>query len=103
MTESKPVHTRIDCSYFESADQSAEFVDSTTYRQAVGSLMDLMTGSRPDIAYAIGKLAQHFESPRAQHWVALKRVFRYISSTKRYGILYEGSEQYAVKGFADAD
>ena len=103
MTESKPVHTPMDRSYFESVDQKAEFVDSTTHRQAVGSLMYLMIGSRPDIAYAIGKLAQHFESPRTAHWVAVKRVFRYINGTSRYGILYDGSERLSISGFADAD
>ena len=39
-----------------------------------------MIETRPGIAYAIGKLSQHAENPSKLHWIAVKRVFRYINN-----------------------
>lgn len=37
------------------------------YREAIGSLMYLMTGTIPDIAYAVLKLTQFCENPQQNH------------------------------------
>ena len=50
----------------------------TDYRRIVGSLQYL-TLSRPDISFAVSKLAQHLEKPKPIHWTAMKRVWRYLS------------------------
>ena len=42
------------------------------YREAIGSLMYLMIGSRPNIAFAVGKVARFCESPETKHWFAGK-------------------------------
>ena len=81
--------------------------DSSTnapYRQAIGCLMFLMVGTRPDLAHAIGKLSQHCSDPRESHWTAVKRVFRYLQQTKHMGIVFtkRKSEPHLV-GFSDAD
>jgi len=41
----------------------------------IGCLMYLALGTRPDIAYAVAKLAQHTSDPKSIHWTALKRIF----------------------------
>ncbi len=51
--------------------------------------MYLIITTRPDIAYAIGKLSQHNQNPRIHNWVALTRILRYISGTRGYNILYD--------------
>jgi hypothetical protein len=62
--------------------------DSNTfpYREAIGSLMYLMIGTRPDLAYAIGKLSQHCENQSKSNWLSVKRVFRYLKGTCNKGI-----------------
>ena len=81
--------------------------DSSTnapYRQAIGCLMFLMVGTRPDLAYAIGKLSQHCSDPRESHWTAVKRVFRYLQQTKQMGIVFSKSKcEPRLVGFSDAD
>ncbi len=67
------------------------------------SLMWLMVGSRPDLAYAIGKLSQHSEYPSEYHWIAAKRVLRYVCRTKNYGILDDGNLTIDFKGYLDSD
>jgi hypothetical protein len=51
--------------------------------------MYLMEGTRPDLAAAVGVLIQFAADPCPTHWQALKRVFRYIQSTKTYGIEFQ--------------
>ena len=51
------------------------------YQAAIGSLIYLMLGSRPDFAYAINKLAQYSSAPMNRHWKAVKRVLRFVKYT----------------------
>jgi hypothetical protein len=48
------------------------------YATLIGSLMYLAIGTRPDIAFAVNKLAQFTSNPKKMHWTAVKRVFRYL-------------------------
>ena len=41
------------------------------YREAIGSLMYLMVGTRPDLSYAICTLAKFVENPSELHWDCL--------------------------------
>ena len=47
--------------------------------------MYVMIGSRPDIAFAVGKLARFCETPKTKHWTAVKRVLRYVNGTSSMG------------------
>ena len=51
------------------------------YLSAVGSLMYLAIGTRPDIAYAVGLLSRFNSCPGRIHWNAVQRVFRYLAGT----------------------
>ena len=37
------------------------------YRSLMGSLFDVATGTRPDIAYAVCQLSRHLEFPHEEH------------------------------------
>ncbi len=66
----------------EPQDINEELIDPSLYRQAVGRLMYLAFGTRPDISFAVSRLAQFVKHPTRQLWAAVKRVLRYISGTK---------------------
>ena len=51
------------------------------YQSAIGMLLYLMHGSRPDISYPVIKLSQYSSCPRRCHWEGIKRIFRYIKGT----------------------
>ncbi|OWZ10694.1 Retrovirus-related Gag-pol Polyprotein [Phytophthora megakarya] len=55
-----------------------ETMTNVPYRNAVGCLMYLMVGTRPDLAAAVGVLSQFAADPCPTHWQMLKRGFRYI-------------------------
>ena len=74
------------------------------YREAVGCLMYLMVGTRPDLAYEIGKLSQHSANPRESHWAGVKRVMRYVQGARNLGIVFNSkSKSPELLGFSDAD
>ena len=64
------------------------FMKKIKYREAVGSLLWLALGTRPDICYAVTQVAKFNENPGPQHWEAVKRIFRYLACTLDYAIEY---------------
>ena len=84
------------------ADDSLELVDVTHYRQIIGSLMYL-TNTIPDICFAVNTLSQYLVQPRRVHLVATKHVMRYLKGTIDFGLYYDGSHEYRLYGYIDAD
>ena len=76
-------------------------VSQLEYSQAICCLMYVMTSTRPDIAYAVGRLSRYTINPSTQHWQAIQRVFKYLKGTMDYGLCYLG---YALvlEGYSDA-
>jgi hypothetical protein len=52
--------------------------------------MYVMVRTRPDIAHAVGVLRRYMSTPGKEHWIVVKRVFRYLCGTKYYVICYQG-------------
>ncbi|GJV19594.1 zinc finger, CCHC-type containing protein [Tanacetum coccineum] len=65
-------------------------VDQLEYSRAIGYLMYAITSTRPDIAYAMGKLSKYTSNPSTHHWHAIIRVFKYLKKTIDYGLSYVG-------------
>ncbi|GKE26964.1 zinc finger, CCHC-type containing protein, partial [Tanacetum coccineum] len=53
-------------------------IDQLEYSRAIGGVMYAMTSTRPDIAYAVGRLSRFISNPSRQHWKAITRVFKYL-------------------------
>ena len=83
-------------------DESSELVDVTQYRQIIGSLMYL-TNTRPDICFVVNTLSQYLVQPRHVHLIAAKHVMRYLKATINFGIYYDGSHEYKLYGYMNAD
>ena len=88
----------------EEASTSEDLVANIPYREAVGSLMYLMTATRPDIAFAVGKAAQKSDKATQGDWVCVKRILRYLRGTVGYGLLYKADYNPGIlEIFTDAD
>ena len=72
------------------------------YAQIICSLMYLENCTRPDIAYAIGRLNQYTQSPNQDHWVAIRRVLKYLRGTSDYYLCYSGFPNI-LEGFSDVN
>ena len=70
------------------------------YQRRIGSLMYLMTCTRPDLAFAVSKLSQFCTDPTVRHMNALNRVLRYLRGTTCYGLRYQAMGDPV--GYADS-
>ena len=76
------------------------------YASLIGSLMYLAVATRPDIAYAVHRLGSFTSNPDMSHWMAAKRILRYLSGTRNHGITYRAKEtdnnETNLLGYSDA-
>ena len=104
MSECKSVSTPVDVSMkLQKESDSPAFNQKKTYQSAVGSLLYLSSWTRPDITFAVSNVAKYSADPRQEHWVAVKRIFRYIKGTLERGIKYKRNSHDDLIGFCDAD
>jgi len=63
----------------------------TQYQAIIGSLLYLMLGTRPDIAFAVIKLSQFSANPSKEHYERAKYICRYLAGTKDYTMVFDGN------------
>ena len=82
MDESKPVSTPVSPAVkLFHGETSDDGCDQQMYQAVVGSLLYLSTKTRPDIAYAVSSVARFCARPTKEHWIAVKRILRYLKGT----------------------
>ena len=59
-----------------------------SYRQAISEILFAAITCRPDILYLVINLSQYSNNPGEVHYVAVKRVFKYLRDTKDDGLHY---------------
>ncbi|WVZ07142.1 hypothetical protein V8G54_020488 [Vigna mungo] len=97
----KPVSTPYDANS-NLLKNRGESLSQPQYAQIIRSLLHLMSFSRLDIAYAVGRLSRYTQCPNQEHWDALARLMRCLRGTMDYAIEY--SEFPAVlEGYSDAN
>ena len=89
MMEANCVATPIETARYGNSEASAPV--NVPYREAIGGLLYLKTGTRPDIAFSVSVLSEKVENPKEKDWVAVKRVFRYLKGSVGMGLLYKFS------------
>jgi hypothetical protein len=77
---------------------------SNSFARLLGELQFIANATRPDIAYAVNRLASYTTNPSLQHVGVLKRILRYLSGTKDLGIVYRALPEQPsfFYGYADA-
>ena len=79
---------------------------SNSFARLLRELQFLANSTRPDIAFAVNRLAAYTANPSLQHVTALKRILRYLAGTKTLGITYSKTanspDDNIFHGFADA-
>ncbi|KAL4283434.1 hypothetical protein GQ457_16G021540 [Hibiscus cannabinus] len=85
------------------SDLEIQEMKKVPYTSAIGSLMYAQVCTRPDIAYIVGVLGRYSSNPGMDHWIAAKRVMRYLRRTKDYMLTYRKSDHLEVVGYSDSD
>jgi hypothetical protein len=108
MEDCKPVATPMQAGVKLTKDMCAKSAEdiqemkNVPYRSAVGSLIYLVTGTRPDIAVAVSEVSRFLENPGQQHWKAVKRILRYLKFTLDMSLRCNPNSM-ELTGFSDAD
>lgn len=106
MEDCKPVGNPADTSLKLSKDMVTDdnsLKGKVPYQEAVGSLLFLSQGSRPDIAFAVNDVSRFNQNHSETHWKAVKRIIRYLSGTIDWKIRYEKNGNIDLHAFTDAD
>jgi hypothetical protein len=87
-------------------------VNGKMYMKLVGALLYASLSTRLDITHSVHQLTMHTQSPQQIHWIAGKRVLRYLQGTKDIGLQFGGrnngtpinyNDSMVITGYADAD
>ena len=83
---------------------NTEGITDQPYRELLGRLMYLMLSVRPDICYAVGYMGRFQQTPSDEHWIALKRILRYLRGTQNMKLTYNRNiNSQKLEGYVDAD
>ena len=82
-------------------DDGKPFNNPALYRSIVGALQYL-TFTRPDIAFSVHQVCQFMHCPMESHFVAVKRILRYLQGTQDYCIQF-GHGDLDLYAYSDAD
>ena len=101
MTDCKAAPTPIATTPPLSTDHDHALSDPTPFRSLVGAFQ-YATFTRPDIAFAVNRVCQFMHKPSTVHFVAAKRILRYLKGTLHKGILFQPGP-LALTAFTDVD
>ncbi|KAJ4762199.1 Gag/pol [Rhynchospora pubera] len=102
MANCKPVLTPMATGAPLSKNDGSPFDDPYLYRSVVGALQ-YATLTRPEISFTVNKLSQFMHAPTETHWVAAKRVLRYLSGTIHHGLSINSTSSNIIHAYSDAD
>ena len=104
MSESRAQDTPMDANLaLGTFDGTATLSDRRKFQEIIGSLMYLSLGTRPDMTAAVNMLGRFASNPGPEHFVAAKRVLRYLKATANWGLAYPKESDFNLKTFVDAD
>ncbi|KAJ0800855.1 putative RNA-directed DNA polymerase [Helianthus annuus] len=84
------------------AKNRGEPINQLEYSRIIGSLMYLMSYTRPDLAYAVSKLSRYTSNPSSIHSNSITRLLRYLRYTMEYGLHYYRYPA-VIEGHCDAN
>ena len=98
-----PIYQRLSKPTSPPREEELKWQKATPYRALVGALLYLSCTTRPDISYAVHELSKNVADHRLLHWVAAKRVLRYLKGTADLGLHFTKAAEFNIKVFSDAD
>lgn len=104
MQDSKPVSTPmcLGVKLTKPENYSTQDQKKYSFRELIGALLYLAVGTRPDIAYTVNWLSQFNNCYQKDHWIAAKRVLRYLQRTSDLGLKFVKTGN-PLHAYVDAD
>jgi hypothetical protein len=87
MDQANPVATPLDPNVLiQPNPDHTEGNRSNPFAQLLGELQYLANATRPNIAFAVNRLASFTANPSMKHYKMIKRILRYLAGTKEFRI-----------------
>ena len=105
MSDANPSHTplptgaQVDLVKY---DGQATLSEIRHYQSLIGSLLYVQIGTRPDISFAVSRLAQYATNPSPQQLRLAKYVLSYLLGTMDMRICYDGADGEGLYGYTDS-
>jgi len=92
MHNAKIAHTYILSGYVPQENKGAvNLVHHQMFQSVIGSLLYLMLGMCPDIAFMVIKMSQFLANPSQDHLKKAMYIMCYLMGTQNYHVVYDGS------------
>ncbi|GMJ05806.1 cysteine-rich RLK (RECEPTOR-like protein kinase) 8 [Hibiscus trionum] len=77
--------------------------DVQGYRSIVGAIQ-YICHTRPDISFSVNKVVQYMQSPTDTHWLAVKRILKYLQGTLNFWFHFTAANfSPTLQAFSDVD
>ncbi|CEG43923.1 copia ltr rider [Plasmopara halstedii] len=104
MDETKPTYLPADVNsrLIKTKSEDRERTPKMPYRELIGSLMYIVVCTRPDISNAVGEVPKFCDDFNMEHWIAALKILKYLKTTKKLSLVFEGSIKQPMVAYADA-
>ena len=103
MVECNPTNTPMEAQLKLKKEGGERSVHATLYRSIIRSLRYLLH-TRPDMAYSVHILSRYMVNPTSDHWIASKRVLRYLKGTIDFSLINgKGAKDLNVIVYSNSD
>ena len=109
MLDAKPVstllfaHFKLSSQLCSRSDEKSVYMSKVPYANAVRCLMYLMVCTRLDISHVVSVVSRFMVDPGKEYWNAVKWIFRYLTGTRDFGILFDQRAGIEVVGYVDSN
>ena len=91
MADAKAAQTPLPTSYKpELFDETAMAALQSQYQLVIGSLLYLMLGTRPYLAFTVTQMAKFTHNPSEEHLLKTRHILHYLAGMHKYALVYDG-------------
>jgi hypothetical protein len=105
MTDANPHNTPLpagaDVHLIRNTEEASQD-DVKLYQSLIGSLLYVQIGTRPDISFAVSRLAQYAANPSTHHICLEKYVLSYLLGTINTRLCYDGKNGEGLHSYSDS-
>ena len=104
LTDAKPAITPLLTSWEPKANTGkAMAAEITHYQSIIGSLLYLMIGTHPDIAFAVTHLLWFSTNPTKDHYKPVQHICCYLVGTRDYKLVYTHEDDKGLVAYTNSD
>ena len=104
MQNAKSVRTPLPMGYNPKISETEATSDlQSQYQSVIGSLLYIMLGTRPDLAFAVIRMSQFCANPSQEHLSRALYIVRYLGSTKNLALRFNGANHNGFLEYTDSD